>query len=254
MVRISVIYGTGMTNLPILCSDFFNSSLVNLRCETEWGNIPLILISENDFQISFLYRHHSSNNQITPPHSIEHRGNIYAVASTSPDIIVSINSVGSISSAIRPGNIAITSDIIDFADYSWSFHDIIALHSDRTSLFDSRAVKIISKILDEKQGINVENVVVAQCSGPQFESPAEINALEKLGADVVNMTLGPESRLISELSIPHVSLVCSSNWAAGRNPRGSEIPINHEEVTNVSSSMENIIIDCINSLVNNYST
>ena len=78
--------------------------------------------------------------------------------------------------------------------------------------------------------------------------------LEKLGAEVVNMTLGPESRLISELSIPHVSLVCSSNWAAGRNPRGSEIPINHEEVTNVSSSMENIIIDCINSLVNNYST
>tara|TARA_B100001758_G_C18234527_1_gene517182 strand:+ start:214 stop:753 length:540 start_codon:yes stop_codon:yes gene_type:complete len=179
MVRISVIYGTGMTNLPILCSDFFNSSLVNLRCETEWGNIPLILISENDFQISFLYRHHSSNDQVTPPHSIEHRGNIYAVASTSPDIIVSINSVGSISSAIRPGNIAITSDIIDFADYSWSFHDIIAFHSDRTSLFDSRAVTIISKILDEKQGINVENVVVAQCSGPQFESPAEINALEK---------------------------------------------------------------------------
>ena len=115
MVRISVIYGTGMTNLPILCSDFFNSSLVNLRCETEWGNIPLILISENDFQISFLSRHHSNNDQVTPPHSIEHRGNIYAVASTSPDIIVSINSVGSISSAIRPGNIAITSDIIDFA-------------------------------------------------------------------------------------------------------------------------------------------
>ncbi len=253
MVRISVIYGTGMTNLPVLCANSFDSSLVSLRCETKWGNIPLTLISENNYQISFLYRHHSANNQVTPPHSIEHRGNIYAVASTSPDIIVSINSVGSISSVTRPGDIAIASDIIDFADYSWSFHDTIAFHSDRTSLFDSKAVTILSNILDEKHDINPAHVVVAQCSGPQFESPAEINALEKLGADVVNMTLGPESRLISELSIPHVSLVCSSNWAAGRNPQDSEMPIDHEEVKNISSSMENIIVDCVNSLINNYS-
>ena len=104
----------------------------------------------------------------------------------------------------KPGDIAIASDIIDFADYSWSFHDIMAFHSDRTSLFDSKAVSIISNFLDENYGINPKNVIVAQCSGSQFESPAEINALEKLGADVVNMTLGPESRLISELSIPHL--------------------------------------------------
>jgi len=253
MVRISVIYGTGMINLPVLCSNSLNSSLVAVRCETEWGQIPLTLISENNFQISFLYRHHSLNNQVTPPHSIEHRGNIRAAASTSPDIIVSINSVGSISSLTRPGEIAIASDVIDFADYSWSFHDTIALHSDRTSLFDSKAVTIISNILDKKHNINLENVVVAQCSGPQFESPAEINALEKLGADVVNMTLGPESRLISELLIPHVSLVCSSNWAAGRNPQDSEMPINHEEVKNITSSMQDIIIDCLNSLIINYS-
>ena len=253
MVRISVIYGTGMTNIPILYSKSLDSSLVSVRCETEWGNIPLTLISESNFQISFLYRHHSANNQVKPPHSVEHRGNIFAVASTSPDIIVSINSVGSISSVTKPGDIAIASDIIDFADYSWSFHDIMAFHSDRTSLFDSKAVSIISNFLDENYGINPKNVIVAQCSGPQFESPAEINALEKLGADVVNMTLGPESRLISELSIPHLSLVCSSNWAAGRNPQDSEIPINHEEVKNISSGMENLIIDCINSLINNYS-
>ncbi|RJU84047.1 MAG: hypothetical protein DWB93_02035 [Candidatus Poseidoniales archaeon] len=253
MVRISVIYGTGMTNIPTLYSKSLDSSLVSVRCETEWGNIPLTLISESNFQISFLHRHHSVNNQVKPPHSVEHRGNIFAVASTSPDIIVSINSVGSISSVTKPGDIAIASDIIDFADYSWSFHDIMAFHSDRTSLFDSKAVSIISNFLDENYGINPKNVIVAQCSGPQFESPAEINALEKLGADVVNMTLGPESRLISELSIPHLSLVCSSNWAAGRNPQDSEIPINHEEVKNISSGMENLIIDCINSLINNYS-
>ena len=39
---------------------------------------------------------------------------------------------------------------------------------------------------------------MAQCIGPQFESPSEIDALVRLGADVVGMTLGPESRLIAE--------------------------------------------------------
>ena len=252
MTRISVIYGTGMSNLPASFSNFLDTSLVNIRCETKWGIVPLSLISKNNYQISFLYRHHSPDGQVTPPHSIEHRGNINAVASTSPDVILSINSVGSISSDICPGNIGIASDIIDFSDYAWSFHDVIAFHSDRTSIFDGKAIEIISKILSEKQEFSVENLIVAQCNGPQFESPAEIDALEKLGAKVVNMTLGPESRLISELSIPHVSLVCSSNWAAGRNPKGPQISIDHEEVKNTSSTMENLVIDCINSLVRDY--
>ena len=46
---------------------------------------------------------------------------------------------------------------------------------------------------------------MAQCIGPQFRSPSEIDALVRLaGADVVGMTLGPESRLIAgEPGIPH---------------------------------------------------
>ena len=252
MVRVCVIYGTGMANIPTLCSKSLESSLDVVRCETKWGTTPLKLSSGENFQITFLYRHHSNNGQITPPHAIEHRGNIFAIASTSPDIVVSINSVGSISSKICPGDVNIASDIIDFADYSWSFHDIMAFHSDRTSIFDPTAIAIISDILSEKQRNKVENVIVAQCNGPQYESPAEINALEKLGADVVNMTLGPESRLISELSIPHVSLLCSSNWAAGRNPQSPKQPIDQDEVSNNSLSMESLIVDCINSLISGY--
>ncbi|MAV59955.1 MAG: hypothetical protein CMA13_01490, partial [Euryarchaeota archaeon] len=176
----------------------------------------------------------------------------HAVASFSPNIIISINSVGSISSEIKPGEIGLASDIIDFTEYAWSFHDIITYHSDRTSTFDPNAIDIFSKVLKEIQGREAKKLVVAQCKGPQFESPAEINALEILGAEVVNMTLGPESRLISELSIPHVSMLCSSNWAAGKNPKGPKIKINHEEVQSISNSMEKMILECINYLITNY--
>lgn len=252
MLRLSVIYGTGMSNLPNLFSDSLNSPLINIRCDSNWGTVPLSIIKKNNFHISFLHRHHSINNYITPPHSIEHRGNIHAVASFSPNIIISINSVGSISSEIKPGEIGLASDIIDFTEYAWSFHDIITYHSDRTSTFDINAIDIFSKALKEIQGREAKKLVVAQCKGPQFESPAEINALEILGAEVVNMTLGSESRLISELSIPHVSMLCSSNWAAGKNPKGPKIRINHEEVQSISNSMEKMILECINYLITNY--
>jgi purine nucleoside phosphorylase len=84
--------------------------------------------------------------------------------------------------------------------------------------------------------------------GPQFETPSEIDALVKLGADVVGMTLGPEQRLISEINIPHVSLVCSSNWAAGRTPGDPQAEIDHEEVDSMASSMREKIVNCIDSL------
>lgn len=252
MLRVSVIYGTGMSDISNLFSVSLKSPIVSIRCESNWGTVPLSIIKKNNLQISFLNRHHSINNHITPPHSIKHRGNIHAVASFSPDIIISINSVGSISSELKPGEIGLASDIIDFTEYAWSFHDIIAHHSDRTSNFDTKAIEIISEVLKQIQGSEATRLIVAQCNGPQFESPAEINALEILGAEAVNMTLGPESRLISELSIPHVSILCSSNWAAGKNPKGSKIVIDHKEVENTSGSMKKIVLECINYLITNY--
>ena len=92
-------------------------------------------------------------------------------------------------------------------------------------------------------------MVVAQCVGPQFETPSEIDALERLGADVVGMTLGPESRLVAEMSIPHVALPCSSNWAAGRTPGSPEAEIDHEAVDEMAASMRESVGECVNALL-----
>lgn len=252
MTRVCVVYGTGMKNLPLFFSNSWGTPLSNIRCDSIWGKVPISVISSNNNFIAFLNRHHSQSGHITPPHSIEHRSNIHAAASTSPDVIISINSVGAIDAKFIPGDLGLALDIIDFSTESWSFHDLEAFHSDRTRLFDREVMGIISNFLDKEQEKKVSKLIVAQCTGPQFESPAEINALEMIGVGAVNMTLGPESRLISELSIPHVSLICSSNWAAGRNPQGSDISINHDEVENIAHSMEKTIFNCIDSLINNF--
>ena len=95
----------------------------------------------------------------------------------------------------------------------------------------------------------LSGIVVAQCIGPQFESPSEIDALERLGADVVGMTLGPESRLMSERGIPHVALSCCSNWAAGRTPGSPDSAIDHELVDAVAATMSERVGDCMMTLL-----
>ena len=93
-------------------------------------------------------------------------------------------------------------------------------------------------------------IVSAQSSGPQFETPAEITALRALGAHVVGMTLGPESRLISEVGVPHIAFCCSSNWAAGQTPNDPLAPIDHEIVSSQANATRSILVGCIECLLN----
>ncbi|MCP2507148.1 MAG: hypothetical protein NLN64_02480 [Candidatus Thalassarchaeaceae archaeon] len=253
MVRVCVLYGTGLSNLPKFISQLYGSEITVLRSHSKWGDVPISAINDNSNNMIFMIqRDHSDDGSTTPPNLIEHRANIHASSSTNSDFIISINSVGTLSSNFSPGDIGLSIDMIDFSEYSWSFHDASAVHSDRTSIFDQQIINNLEIIIENIQQKCVQKIVVAQCNGPQFESPAEINALGKMGAEAVNMTLGPESRLISELSIPYASIIYSANWASGRNPNGNSIGINHNEIENLSSLIVENISKCIDLLINQY--
>ena len=63
------------------------------------------------------------------------------------------------------------------------------------------------------------------------------------------MTLGPESRLVGERGFPHVALVCSSNWAAGRTPGSPEDKIDHDTVDAMAATMRERIGECVKALL-----
>jgi 5'-methylthioadenosine phosphorylase len=252
MTRVAVICGTGMSELSRLYNENYKLEVSEIRIDTEWGDIPISLVNREDNKIFILDRHHSKEDSRTPPHMIDHRANIYAIISCNPDVILSINSVGSMREDFPPGDIGISGDIIDLTQIPWTFFDDNATHSDRTSIFDRKGIECCEKALFEQQDSVINELIIAQCVGPQFETPSEIDALVKLGADVVGMTLGPEQRLISEFNTPHVSLVCSSNWAAGRTPGNRKAAINHHEVDSMASTLKSKIIVCIDSLTENF--
>ena len=251
MVRIAILSGTGMSDLALEMSN--NSSRnTEIRVDSQWGEVPTILVETGLGKVLLIDRHHREGESRTPPHEIEHRANIHAAKSFSPDLILSVNSVGTMIEELPPGMIGVASDVLDLATRPWTFYDDDAIHADRTSIFDKKASKICSLSLSRNQKGTPNRLVVAQCVGPQFESPSEIDALVRLGADVVGMTLGPESRLIAETGIPHVAISCSSNWAAGRTPGDPSAEINHHAVDAMAANLRAEVRNCIEALQANF--
>jgi len=76
-------------------------------------------------------------------------------------------------------------------------------------------------------GVRLERGVLGVMLGPSYETPAEIDMLERLGADVVCMSTGAEAAEASTLGLPCVAISCVTNWAAGR----STSPLRHDDVT-----------------------
>ena len=248
MSRIAVICGTGMSAFSSTLETTTSTSSTMLA-ESNWGEVPISLVTIELGQVFVIDRHHSNDESRTPPHAIEHRANVHAASSCKPDLIVSVNSVGSMTESMPPGAVGTARDILDLSIKPWTFHDDDAIHADRTRPFDQRYSSVCETVLIERQGTSPTGLVVAQCVGPQFESPSEIDVLQRLGAHVVGMTLGPEQRLVSETGIAHVSLVCSSNWAAGRTPGKPDAEINHEAVDAMASQMRDMVSICITALL-----
>ena len=248
MTRIAILCGTGMSSLADDLILSGKNAVTSIRASSEWGDVPLNLVKTNHGEIVIIDRHHSPDGSRTAPHEIEHRANVHAAASTNPKLIISINSVGSMNDELPPGNIGIAGDVLDLSIRPWSFHDDDT-HFDRTSPFDEKAISIATKALSTQECVVLKNLIVAQCVGPQFETAVEIDALEKLGADVVGMTLGPEQRLVCETGIPHLALCCSSNWAAGREPGNPMAPIDHHSVDAMAATLRSRISKCLDSLI-----
>jgi len=63
-------------------------------------------------------------------------------------------------------------------------------------------------------------------SGPSYETPAEIRAFARLGADAVGMSTVPEAIVARQCGLRVAGLSCITNLAAGRSRRG----LSHQEV------------------------
>ena len=191
--------------------------------------------------VAFLARH--GYGHTIPPHEVNYRANIWALWKCGASGIISVASVGGIRGDLKPGDVVLPHQIID---YTWgrksTYHeglDCSVTHIDFTEPYD-RGLR--QRLLDAATSIGVavsDLAVYATTQGPRLETAAEINRLERDGADVVGMTGMPEAALARELGLPYAAINLVSNYAAGRGD--SQAGINFEAIEGVlDKSMCNV--------------
>ncbi len=168
--------------------------------------------------VVFLARH--GYGHTIPAHEVNYRANIWALSKCGAAAIISVASVGGIRADLKPGDLVIPHQIIDYTSGRKStFHDgsdNTATHIDFTEPYDrSLRRKLIAAA--KEAGVDVsQSAVYAASQGPRLETAAEIDRFERDGADLVGMTGMPEAVLARELGVPYAAISVVANYAAGR--------------------------------------
>ncbi len=210
---LAVIGGSGLTQLANL--DVSHREVVRTPYGEPSGAVTFGHICGRP--VAFLARH--GYGHTIAPHEINYRANIWALNKIGATSIVSVASVGSIRPDLKPGDIVIPHQIID---YTWgrknTFHEGLeaVVHIDFTEPYDRSLRALLLKAADSA-GVAVSDAAVyAATQGPRLETAAEIVRLERDGADVVGMTGMPEAALAREMGLPFAAINVVSNYAAGR--------------------------------------
>lgn len=242
MQRLAVIGGTGLIEMTF-AQQLSDAGLTcerrdDLIVETKWGNVPLTCLRISSAggakELIFLQRHHNRGNVSKPPHMIEHRANISALAESGCDAIMAVCSVGAIAADFPPGKVGLAQQYIDFTGVASTFHHENATFTSVTEPFSADLNEILQKSLSEIQSFSKNEKLLYTywlAHGPQFETRAEVDAIEKLGGDMVGMTMPREAKLARELEIPYAAVCISSNWAAGREPGDNSADLSHLSVS-----------------------
>lgn len=259
MDRIGIIGGTGLIDLAKLSKSLDGIEIDRIDevlVETKYGEVPLtcIKLSKNaqTKELIFLQRHHNNGKPNMPPHNINHKANISALSDANCEAIVSVCSVGAIAECLPPGKVVLAGQYIDFTGVATSFFDEFAVFTSVTEPFCEELNILLEKVLRKSQQFaNQEKLFYTYwlAHGPHFETRAEVDAIEKLGGDMVGMTMAREVKLSNELGIPYSAICISSNWAAGREPGHPGADLNHESVSHQANSKLGPVWDCITELL-----
>ena len=168
--------------------------------------------------VAFLARH--GYGHTIPPHEVNYRANLWALHKIGASGVVSVASVGSIRADLKPGDIVIPHQLID---YTWgrksTYHEgcgVAVRHVDFTDPYDPALRQQLIEAA-ARAGMTVSDAAVyAVTQGPRLETAAEIDRFERDGADLVGMTAMPEAVLARELGLPYAAINLVANYAAGR--------------------------------------
>lgn len=219
-----VIGGSGFYDFPEL------QNQQSIDVSTPYGDVCNIVKAEVSAsadagkpRLVFFLPRHGQGHKI-PPHKINYRANIAALAQCGVSHILAFNAVGGISANCPPGSIVLPHQLIDYTygrehTFYDGFDDQLE-HLDFETPCDAGLRDALRTALSEASAVgplaSVVALAVYGCTqGPRLETAAEIKRLARDGCDVVGMTMMPEAALAAERKMAYASIGLVVNWAAG---------------------------------------
>jgi 5'-methylthioadenosine phosphorylase len=204
---IGVIGGSGVTGI------FEGGPKRSHKVATAWG-APSGPIEEGEVggvRVLFLPRHGPGHT--IPPHRVNYRANVDALASLGATRIVTVSSVGSLREELPPGTFVLPSQFVDltkqrpttFFDGGRVYHVSLAdpFCPDLTRAAATAGRKVGVPFVEGKTYVCVE--------GPRFSTRAE-SAFFRTFADIIGMTLVPEVTLARERALCYVALAMVTDY------------------------------------------
>lgn len=181
--------------------------------------------------VAFVPRHGEDHS--VPPHAINYRANVWALASLGVRAIVSMTAVGGIAAETRPGRFVLPDQIID---RTWGRVD--SYFDGGTSVqhlpfADPYCPELRSCAISALTALGedfVPNGTTVVIQGPRFSSRAESHWFQAAGASIVNMTQYPEAALAAELNVGMVNVSFVTDTDAGDGAVGEDFATSAELV------------------------
>lgn len=226
MNKVALIGGSGLENPDVL------KSVEEKQIDTPYGNPSSTLLcgAIENTEIVILSRH--GKEHTIPPSQVNNRANIYALKRAGCTHIIATTACGSLRAAIKPGDIVIPDQFIDFTKHrSITFYEEFEpgkmKHSPMADPFDKNLRELLISTA-RKEGMQYhEKGTIITIEGPRFSTRAESKMFRSWGADIINMSVAPEAILANEIGIPYAVIAMSTDYDSWRQ---DEMPVSWEEV------------------------
>jgi len=179
------------------------------------GGTPVLVLSGR----AHFYEGHSLE-QITFP--------VRALAAFGIRDLLLTNAAGGINCNFRPGDFMVVTDHINLMcanPLRGALQRGLPRFVDLTKTYDADLSTLLKRAA-RQSGLTLRTGVYLAVSGPSYETPAEIRAFARLGADAVGMSTVPEAIVARQCGLRVAGVSCITNLAAGR----SRQPLSHDEV------------------------
>ncbi|HWY76459.1 MAG TPA: purine-nucleoside phosphorylase [Verrucomicrobiae bacterium] len=148
------------------------------------------------------------------------------------------NAAGGLNKSFRPGDFMMLTDHINLMGANPLRGPVspkLPRFVDLTRTYDPGLHDLLERAA-HGCGLRLRSGVYLAVPGPSYETPAEIRAFARLGADAVGMSTVPEAIVARQCGLRVAALSCITNLAAGR----SKAALSHAEVLEVGEKQKDL--------------